>query len=290
MKFGLVGTGYWARKVHLAGLRAADGATPVAVWGRDAEKVARVAGDEGLDGFTDVEGFLERVDAVAFAVPPFVQVELGIEAAGAGKHLLLEKPVALDVSGARALEAAAQEAGVATVVFVTAAYSPERRAWAEQLRSGGTGRGAAGVFLSSAVSTDNPFNTPWRREKGALWDIGPHILNALEEALGPVSDVAAAVRGEKDLVHLVLRHESGATSTATASIAADPRVSRADLVAWTDSAAATMPPTTTGIEAIYATAVRELITSASTGAPHPHGVHDGRRIVELLAAAERLMS
>lgn len=289
MRFGVVGTGSWARRVHLVGLGVADGADPVAVWGRDPSKVAALAEAEGLAGFTEIEAFFEAVDAVAFAVPPEVQVSIGTQAARSGKHLLLEKPIALRVEDARQLEVATEEAGVASVVFVTAAYSPERRAWVQRLEEIGPARGACGVFLSGALSADSPFNTPWRREKGALWDIGPHILASLEDALGPVQEVVAAVAGERDLVHLVLRHHSGATSTATATIDTDPRIHCSELVVWTDQEVTTVPPLESNIPGVYATAVSELIASAESGAGHRYDVHDGRRIVELLAAAERLL-
>jgi predicted dehydrogenase len=290
MRFGLVGTGSWARGIHLEGLRLAEGATPVAVWGRDPDKVAGLAEAEGLAGFTDVEGFLEVVDAVAFAVPPHVQAPLATRAAAAGKHLLLEKPVATSVADARALEEAVVAAGVASAVFVTAVYTPERRAWLEQLRVDGPQRGASGLFLAAALSTDNPFNTPWRHDKGALWDIGPHVVAGLEGALGPVARVAAAAAGERDLVHLVLAHESGATSSVTLTIAADPRAGRASLTVWSDSGVRELPPSETSPVRAHATAVEELLAAAASGQRHPYDVSDGRRVVELLAEAERLLA
>ena len=285
LRFGLVGTGGWARSVHVPGLRAA--AEPVAVWGRDPAKVAAIAEDEGLDGHTELAPFLDAVEAVAFAVPPHVQAELAPLAAAAGKHLLLEKPLATSVQAARAVEHAVHDAGVASVLFVTATYTPERRSWVEELSRSGPHQGAAGLFLSSALVPGGPFNTPWRHEKGALWDIGPHVLAALEGALGPVAEVATAARGVGDLVHLVLRHEAGATSAVTMTIGADPEARRADLVVW-GRGSWSLPATTTSPVDAYATAVRELLEAARTGRPHRYDVSDGRRVVELLAQAEEL--
>jgi predicted dehydrogenase len=59
----------------------------------------------------------------------------------------------------------------------------------------------------------------WRHEGGALMDIGPHVLDLLDAALGDIVDVLAAHRGAAaDLWHLVLAHAGGATSTASLSL------------------------------------------------------------------------
>ena len=96
LRFGLVGTGYWARETHAAGIAAARGATLAAVWGRDHAAAAAVAATYGSVVHDDFDAFLAEVDAVSFAVPPDVQPALALRAAAAGKHLLLEKPLALD--------------------------------------------------------------------------------------------------------------------------------------------------------------------------------------------------
>ncbi|NEB08709.1 gfo/Idh/MocA family oxidoreductase, partial [Streptomyces coelicoflavus] len=70
---------------------------------------------------------------------------------------------------------------------------------------------------------DSPFaDSPWRREKGALWDVGPHALSVLLPVLGDARRVAAAAPGPGDTVHLVLDHAGGASSTLTLSLTAPP--------------------------------------------------------------------
>ena len=57
----------------------------------------------------------------------------------------------------------------------------------------GLGLGAgevAAIWLGTSLQEDNPFNTPWRREKGGLWDVGPHALSVLIPVLGDVTEVA----------------------------------------------------------------------------------------------------
>src|SRR6516225_4645270 len=95
MRFGLVGTGHWAKITHAPALASTPGAELAAVWGRDPAAAAALAAAHGATAHTDFGAFLDSVDAVAFSVPPHVQAPLAVRAAEAGKHLLLEKPIAL---------------------------------------------------------------------------------------------------------------------------------------------------------------------------------------------------
>src|SRR4029077_11221896 len=107
MRFGLAGTGYWARIAHAAALASTPGVSLAAVWGRNLDAAGTLAAEHGAAAFSDVGAFLDAVDAVAFAVAADVQAPLGVRAGEAGKHLLLEKPVALSVSDADKLVDAA---------------------------------------------------------------------------------------------------------------------------------------------------------------------------------------
>ena len=288
MRAAVVGTGWWAEHAHGAGLAAADDVDLVGVWGRDPEKAGRLADALGVRAFASYDELLDEVELVSFSVPPHVQAELATVAARRGRHVLLEKPVALSVNAARSLERAVQEAGVASVVFFTACFTPERRQWVADLAAGGPWRGASAVWLASAFAPGSPFDTPWRHEHGALWDIGPHLVAAMTDALGPVSRVLSAARGRGDLVHLVLEHEGGATSTATLTLQAPPAVSRSSLSVWGDGAVLDLPRSTRPPAEALATAASELVASARTGSPHPVDASFGRRVVEVLAEAERL--
>ena len=101
MRFGVLGTGFWAKEVHAAALAGHPTAELVGVWGRDLAKAKAVGAEFDVPGFADLDALLAEVDAVAIALPPHVQAPLAERAAAAGKHLLLEKPIALDVAGGR---------------------------------------------------------------------------------------------------------------------------------------------------------------------------------------------
>lgn len=287
MRFGLIGTGPWAGIAHGPGLVACPDAELVGVWGRDATRAAELAGRLDARPYGDIDELLAAVDAVAFAVPPAIQSELATRAAGAGKHLLLDKPIALDVESADALESAVQAAGIASVVFFTDRFVDSSRAWFDQVRGTPGWRGAWFRWLSTLQAADNPFGgSAWRQEKGALWDTGPHALSTLTEALGPVAAITATA-GEGDLVTLVMRHESGATSSVTLSQFAPPAAASLDCTLWGDAGLATMPLRPDGeIVQIYAAAASDLVTAARTGGPTRADVRLGATIVRLIADAQ----
>jgi predicted dehydrogenase len=286
VKFGLAGTGYWAQVAHARALAATAGAELTAVWGRDPAKAAALAGPYGAAAHTDFDAFLADVDAVAFSLPPDVQSELGPRAAAAGKHLLLEKPVALTAVAADRLAAAVTAARVASVVFFTARFQPDIRAWLTDI-DGQRWSGAQVVWLGSATAASSPFNTPWRREHGGLWDLGPHALSVLTASLGPVVSVLAD-GGPGDVAHLIMRHAGGATSTATVTVQAPPELDGFRLALWGARGRSPMPALAEDPVPALGTALSELIaTAGSADRAHPCDVRFGAAVTRVLADAQQ---
>ncbi len=282
-----MGTGYWARVTHAAVLASEPGVELAAVWGRDAGKAAALGAEFVVAPYTNFTEFLSSLDAVAFAVPPHVQADLGARAAAAGKHLLLDKPVATSVADAQRLVDAVDGAGVATVVFFTARFDATKRQWLATV-TGGDWEGAWARWIVSAFAPDSPYaNSPWRREKGALWDVGPHALSMLAAALGPVEAVTAD-GGTGDLVHLICRHASGATSTASLTLDAPPAAINVELSLWGPGGVSTMPLVGSTAQASYRVALHELLGNVDSGErSHPCDVHFGASVVRTLADAEQ---
>jgi predicted dehydrogenase len=295
MRFGLAGTGYWAQITHAPALASTPGTELAAVWGRDPAAAAALAGQHGATAQADFDAFLDSVDAVAFALPPHVQAPLAIRAAQAGKHLLLEKPVALSAGDADKLAAAVEEARVASVVFFTWRFNTEIRAWLTDARARGgwSGEGWSGgatIWLGTSLAEDNPFNTPWRREKGALWDLGPHLVGMLWACLGPVTEVTA-VAGKSDVTHLVLRHETGVTSTVTTTVSAPEAAEGVTVFVWGAAGRSVMPVELVDPVPALRTAAAELAAVAAEGRrDHPCDVRFGRDITRVLAEAESQLS
>lgn len=288
MKFAVLGSGFWARTVHAASLSAHPTAELVGVWGRDAAK-ARAAGAEfDVPGTDDLDALLADVDAVAISVPPSVQPDLAVRAAGAGCHLLLEKPVALTVPDAERVVAATAAAGVASVVFVTYRFRTSTHTWLDQASRSSLVGGQV-TWLASTFAPDSPFRqSVWRAEPGApLWDLGPHALSLLTPTLGPVV-AAQGARAADGTVRVVFEHEGGPTSTVTLSATASALSAGEDFWVHGDAGRLVLLPEAgaTAAEA-HAVAVDELMAAALTGGAHPCDVAFGRDQVRVLAAAER---
>ena len=286
MRFGVLGTGFWAREVHAAALAAHPTAELAGVWGRDLAKAKAMGAEFDVPGFGDVDELLSRVDAVAIALPPDVQVPLAVRAAEAGKHLLLEKPIALDVAGADRVVEAAAAAGVASVVFFTFRFQPATSTWLTQAART-TLAGGHGSWLGSL--TGSPFDaSPWRKEHGALWDVGPHALSLLIPTLGPVVSVQAGA-GLRDTVHLVLTHAGGIASTVSLSHTVAPMSSGIELFVHGDAGRLVLLPDSESPVEAFGTAVDELTAAALTGGAHPCDAAFGRDVVAVLAAATRAL-
>src|SRR3954471_16315020 len=296
VRFGLVGTGYWARELHAVGVAGHPDAELVGVWGRDPDKASALAESHGATGYSGSDGYddmLAAVDAVVFSVPPDVQAPLAVRAAHAGRHLLLEKPVALSYAAASEVADAVSRAGVASVVFFTERFVPEREAWLQERVAADTLGGEA-AWLASLRTPDNPFaGSPWRRQQGGLWDVGPHALSVLLPVLGPVTSVAGA-RGPEDLVHLVLSHENGAMSTVGLSLTMPPDATRAGLAFYDEHGWHTRPDTEQAASGDAVShqrrAVGELVDNLRTGATeHRVDVRFGAEVVRVLELAQQVV-
>jgi predicted dehydrogenase len=290
MRIGLLGTGPWARMAHAPALAAHPELDFAGVWGRRTEAAKELADEHGTRAYDDVDALLADVDAVAIALPPAVQAELAARAARAGCHLLLDKPLATTVKQGRAVLDAVRETDVASVVFFTTRFLTETEAWI------GEQAGVAGWFtaraewLGSVFTSESAFaDSPWRREKGALWDVGPHALSVLLPVLGEVREVAAAAHGPGDTVHLVLRHTGGASSTVTLSLTAPPAAAGAGVELRGTGGVALLPESSEGVVPAVLRAADGLLAAARTGQAHPCDAAFALRVTEILVEAETLL-
>jgi predicted dehydrogenase len=295
LRIGLLGAGPWAGMTQAPALAGHPDVVFSGVWGRRPEAAAALADAHGAAAFTGDEGIealLAVSDAVAFAVPPDVQAPLAARAAAAGRHLLLDKPVATNVAAAHAAARAAQDAQVASVVFCTLRFAADTAPWvAEQAAADGWFTAHA-QWLGSLYSdgSDSPFAaSPWRREKGGLWDVGPHALSALIPVLGDVTTLSAA-RGPADTVHLALRHASGASSTVTLGLSAPGKAAGTSLVLLGERGRAELPEGWGDPVDSFRRAVDALLESARTGQAHDCDIRFGVRLTEILAEAEELLA
>ncbi|MFF3946277.1 Gfo/Idh/MocA family protein [Streptomyces sp. NPDC001902] len=214
VEVGLIGAGPWARAMHARILAAGPETRLTAVWARRTEAAREIAATYGAATAGSPEELFDRCEAVAFAVPPAVQAELAVRAAKAGKALLLEKPLGPDLASARAVAEAVAEAGVVSQMVLTKRYQAETRAFLRRAREAEV-TGARSCYLHGAF-LGGEFATGWRLEQGALLDLGPHLIDLLDAAVGPITSIRAT-GDPRRWVEITCEHENGAVSQASLS-------------------------------------------------------------------------
>jgi predicted dehydrogenase len=283
IEVGLVGAGPWAATMHGPVLAAGPQTRLAAVWARRPEAAARLAARLGAHPAGSYEELLGRCEAVAFAVPPDVQAALALRAARAGKALLLEKPIALDLDGARALADAAAEYGVVTQLVLTKRYHRRTRAFLDAA-AGFDAAGARacylhGAFLGSAMATG------WRLTRGALFDLGPHLLDLVDAALGPVEELRATGDSRR-WIELTCLHRGGAVSQLSLSGAVGMPSSRAGIDLYGPAGTLGLDFDAVDHEECWPVLRAEFAAAVRSGVPHALDVRRGLMLQGLLDRIE----
>ncbi|MFI5889096.1 Gfo/Idh/MocA family protein [Actinoplanes sp. NPDC051513] len=290
MRFGLFGTGPWAHLAHAPALTDHQDVEFVGVWGRNPDKAAALASEHGAKAYAKIEDLIGDVDAVAIALPPDVQAPIALQAARAGRHLLLDKPVAFEPAVAVEIAAAVEERGLASVVFFTRRLVPVTGEFlAETVELGGW-REARVEHLGSIFTTGSPFGeSPWRKEKGGLWDVGPHALALVLPVLGPVTEVTA-MAGPHDMTHALLRHANGAITTLTLSVDGAPGSVRQEAIFFGESEPRRAPDAQWRADQAFGRAIDQLIATAGGGPKSDVDVRFGAEVTAVLAACQEAIT
>lgn len=289
MRFGLFGTGPWAHLAHAPALSNHPDVEFVGVWGRNPAKAAELAAEHGTKPYAEVDALIADVDAVAVALPPDVQAPLALTAARAGRHLLLDKPVAFTTEQAAEIAAAVEERDLASVVFFTRRLFPEIAEFVSGAAATGGWLEGRVDHLGSIFTGDNPFGeSPWRKESGGLWDVGPHAVALILPVLGPVTEVAA-MAGPRDMTHLLLRHAGGAISTLTLTLDAPAAAEREDAVFAGEAGLLRLPDASWSPVDALGTAIDQLIAKANGGPASELDVRFGATVTAVLVAAQEAL-
>lgn len=188
--------------------------TLAGVWARRPQPAAELASAFETVAYAEYDDFLAHCDAVAFSVAPSAQPALAIRAAAAAKPVLLEKPLADSVADAEALVDALERRGVPSLVNLTFRFKSNVQEFIAEAASFEP-FGARVTFISGALAS-GPFAFGWRLERGALLDLGPHVLDLAQATLGPITGIQA--HGDPmRWVGLLVDHESGRRSEISVS-------------------------------------------------------------------------
>lgn len=235
--YGIIGCG-WVSSAHAWGVRAAaaDGVDLVAVADRDQARAVALGERFGAQTIeSDYQAVLERDDihAVSVCLPDHLHREVVLAAAEAGKHVLCEKPLALNTEQADEILRACDEAGVGIGLVMNHRYHPDNIAVRNAIERGYLGSLLIGTAMhSSSLVGDPAWASEWRGRKGRaaggiLTTQAIHFLDLLLWFMGPVRSVQAVtkqlVRTEtdyEDTAAVAFEMASGAVASLTTTNAA----------------------------------------------------------------------
>lgn len=190
----VVGTGWGTFHVQL--IRKANPRARIFLCGRDAERTARLAGKLGLAGhFNGLDEALRdpRVDGLTLALPHDLHASAAQRAAAAGKHVLVEKPIAISLSDADAMIAAAKRAGTILMCAEDMHFRPGVAEAVQRIRAGDIGE----PLYLMAHAGGYRRSVGWAAQKermggGVLMDIGVHYVHGVRLLMGEPDTVRAS--------------------------------------------------------------------------------------------------
>jgi predicted dehydrogenase len=232
--FGIVGAGVIAG-LHAEAIASLPGAQLIAVTDVATDRAQSFAAIHDCAAETDLGALLERddVDVVSVCVPSGLHAEVGVRAASAGKHLVVEKPLDVSLGAADRLISAARAAGVVMTVMSQHRFDKGLIELRRLLDDGQLGRLVLGEastkwYRTQAYYDSAAWRGTWTLDGGSLMNQGIHYLDLLLWTMGPVAEVAALFSTQshemeaEDAALAVLRFSSGAVGTVVASTAVFP--------------------------------------------------------------------
>ncbi len=197
---GIVGVGAIAEYVHVPGVRCSPGARLVAIADPNRDLLDRRqcewdiprTYEDPLDLIHD-----DEVDAVILCTPNHLHAPLALAAARAGKHILCEKPLALNLDEAREMLVAVSSAGVAHMTAFTYRFVPAMRYLKHLVDAGHFG--TIRHFRSQRFQDWPETSLGWRQYRrlagsGELADMASHRIDFGHHLVGPIAEVCGALK------------------------------------------------------------------------------------------------
>jgi 1,5-anhydro-D-fructose reductase (1,5-anhydro-D-mannitol-forming) len=311
MRWGMIGTHGLVDRGGLNAFEKAENAELVAVLSSDPDRARDFGSEHGVETATaDMDEFLNApgLEAVWIASPTWRHHEQGRAALGAGKHVLLEKPLAINVEAGWDLVEAAKKSGVLLATGYQARYVPGHHNMKRLIEEGAIGEPSV---ARTYYGIHRPGPPPeWRQKRetarwGALSDVGTHHIDLIRMLLGEISEATGYHERQQDFetddaVAAAVRLESGAVATLGMSTNAWVQYTRVEvfgtegaLVAEDTSPlgqgtvtllrAGAEPEDVTGDRPISWIAQLETVTRAASGEDVPYATgEDGARNLEIM--------
>jgi UDP-N-acetyl-2-amino-2-deoxyglucuronate dehydrogenase len=231
--FGIVGTGTIAA-VHADAIAMLPDARLSAVTDVAASAAQDFAAKRGCAAEPSLDALLARGDVEVVCVPSGLHAQIGVRAAQAGKHLVVEKPIDVTLDAADRLIAAAREACVALTVISQHRFDPGVIELKRLIDDGALGTLVLGEASTKWHRTQAYYDSAawrgtWAMDGGALLNQGIHYADLLMWCMGPPAEISALGTTTtehqievEDTSLAIVKFASGAVGTITASTAAYP--------------------------------------------------------------------
>ena len=237
MGFGIVGCGM-VSPVHADSLMEIEDASLIAVCDVVEERSKAFAEKYGCQSYADLRDMLARddIEVVAVCVPPGFHCDVAIECARAGKHVIVEKPIEVNLDKADRIIEACEEAGVKLAVIFQNRFKKGAQALRKAVERGVLGRLYLGDAYVKWFRPESYYeSTSWRgtwdiEGGGALINQSIHTIDLLQWMMGPVESVFAYVTTARhdieveDLAVAMVKFENGAVGLIEGSTALYPGV------------------------------------------------------------------
>ena len=199
VRIAILGAGSIVQNAHLPAWQAQPDAEVVAIVDIRPDVAERVAREHGIPRWaTDYHEVLAdpAVDVVDLCLPHHLHAPVAIDCLRAGKHLLIEKPIALDLDSARQMARAADEHGRVLMVGENWRYAPATVEAERLIRGGAVG---TPFLLKAAMEFDfrpQEEQGNWRLQRdqaggGVLLDSGIHTMAVARAVMGEMTEVTA---------------------------------------------------------------------------------------------------
>lgn len=218
IRYAVVGAGWISQEAFMPGVAQSGNSTIAAIVTGDLEKGAKLAAFHNVPqvvSYDDYDALLasDTIDAVYIALPNSMHADYAIRAAKAGKHIMVEKPLAVSVAEGEAMIAAAAEAGVFLMTAYRLHHEPGTLAVLEHIAKGSIG---VPLFYQSLFSFQmGPSN---HRLKAAHWggplqDVGVYCVNAARHIFGeePIEATATLHQPAEDARFTEIEASTAAT-------------------------------------------------------------------------------
>ncbi|WP_051621001.1 Gfo/Idh/MocA family protein [Paenibacillus sp. UNC451MF] len=231
IRWAVIGAGDVVERRVARALQEAQGSSLQAVVRRDEEKVRAFAAQFGIpQAYTDVtQVWSDRnIDAVYIATPVMMHAVHAIEAAKSGKHVLCEKPMALNAIQGEQMVAACREQGVKLGIAYYRRYYPKIQKMKELIEAGAIGQPVYARAQFSGKTNHAETARAWLLRPeisggGPLMDVGTHVIDLLCFCLGQPQQVTAMTGNllhnieVEDTASVLIRFASGCQASVHAS-------------------------------------------------------------------------